>query len=91
MYVRYRFLTFISLFGNISFSLSLSLPGVLATWTQEPVRVPYGFRNVHIRVCVDDVLAWKHPGHTISRAGCMKPTSGLYEARESLYEADRIQ
>ena len=25
-------------------------PGVLATWTQNPVSVPYGFRKVHIQV-----------------------------------------
>ena len=25
-------------------------PGVLATWTQDPVSVPYGFRKVHMQV-----------------------------------------
>ena len=51
-------------------------PGVLATWTQEPVCVPYGFRKVHIQVPYDQ--------------SCVS-TSGLYEASESPSDADRIQ
>ena len=58
---------------------------VLATWTQ----VPYGFRKVHIRVPYGPVgMAYRLGStHTICRAGCTEPASGLYEARESPFEA----
>ena len=65
-------------------SISL-LMCILATWAQELVSVSCGFRKVYTGPC------GLGNTHMINLPGCTEPASGLYEAREILYEVHRIR